>query len=63
LLNELTSAVDLKDAANHFESKKPEENTPPPPTIVKPVIQYTTEKRDIEEYTKKLLGGSEKWLN
>jgi hypothetical protein len=35
----------------------------PLPPIVKPVIQYTAQKRDIDEYTKKLLGGKDKWLN
>ena len=63
LLNELISAVDFRDAASYFESNRPEEVIPLPPTIVRPVIQYTAQKRDIDEYTKKLLGGKDKWLN
>jgi len=58
---DLMSAVDFRDAVNHFETKEPEKIPSPAPGTVKPVIQYTAEKRSIEEYTKKLLGGSGKW--
>lgn len=59
---QLISAVDFRDAAYHFETKEPENDTFPSPATVEPVVQqYTAEKRNIEEYTKKLLGGSKKW--
>lgn len=57
---ELTSAVDLKDASKFFETKEPEQKSSPPPGSVKPVIDYTAEKRSIEEYSKKLLGRRKK---
>lgn len=64
IINELYSAVDFRDAVNHFKSKAIETNPPKEPLkIVRPVMVVRTEKREIKEYTEKLLGGKGKWLN
>lgn len=63
-VNELYSAVDFRDAVNHFSNKAALTEPPKdPPKIVRPVMVVNTKKRDIKEYTEKLLGGKDKWLN